>query len=342
MNENHIDRIMGKIGAHLFPALGNILRYEVCAQERLMFSETCRVELYFKECKKTIFLKKYHKEKRLENDLILSVESEYDILRYLHENFSSLKGINVIKPIAFLVEEDIIVTEEFVGDKLNALVVDRVRWVPSTRKKEQIQSYFFQCGRWLKYFQKFTKRNEVMPFRKDSYVENMEKKLDSCAKYGLKNTLYKKIYGFIDTKFKRIGNRQLELVGYHSDFTPWNILANDDQIRVLDFDRFSYRDRYDDLTLFLVVLEGNKSIVGMIGKNIDGLKGAFLHGYDTKDMDPDIFQLYILKNTLKALSWVEIWHSANTKFVDVVYERYRKKREIERYLRYVDNLTSMF
>ena len=47
-----------------------------------------------------------------------------------------------------------------------------------------------------------------------------------------------------DNKFKKIGNQQLDMVGYHSDFTQWNVLARDDEIRVLDFDRFSYRNKY--------------------------------------------------------------------------------------------------
>lgn len=340
MNENHIDRIMGKIGAHLFPALGNILRYEVCAQERLRFSEIYRVELCFKECKKTIFLKEYHNENRSDDDPKPSTEREYNILKYLHDKFSPLQGMNVIKPTIFLSDEDILVTEEFAGRKLNALVVEQLRWIPSHQKKKQIKTHFHQCGRWLRHFQEFTNRNEVIPFNKDSYVENMERRLDSCAKYGLKNSLYKKIHGFIDAKFKRIGNQQLDLVGYHSDFTPWNVLASDEGIRVLDFDRFSYRDRYEDLTLFLPALEGNKVIVGVIDRNIDVLKDAFLHGYDTKDMNRDILDLYELKNTLKTLSMIEIHKDANTKFLDVLYERYGKKKQIKLYLSYVDDLTS--
>lgn len=340
MNQNHIDRIIGKIGQDLFPALGNILRYEVCAQERLMFSETCRVELYFKECKKTIFLKKYHNENRSDDDPKPSAEREYNILKYLHDKFSPLQGMNVIKPTTFLSDEDILVTEEFVGRKLNAFIVEQLRWIPSYQKKRQIKTYFHQCGRWLRHFQEFTKKDEPVRFRKDIYLENIEKRLDSCAKYGLKNTLSKKIRGFIDTRFKRIGNRQLDLVGYHSDFTPWNVLASDEGIRVLDFDRFSYRDRYEDLTLFLAALEGNKGIVGVIDRNIDVLKDAFLHGYGTKDTNRDIFDLYVLKNALRALSMIEIHKDANTKFHDVLYERYRKKKQIKLYLSYVDDLTS--
>jgi len=249
--------------------------------------------------------------------------------------------LNVINPITFLSDEDILATEEFVGDKLSCFIVGQLRWKPSQEKKRQIQRYFHQCGRWLRHFQEFTKRNEVKPFRKDSYVENIKEKLDNCVKYGLKNEFYKKIQKFIDSKFKKIGNRQqLDLGGYHGDFTPWNVLASDEEIRVLDFDRFSYGVRYNDLTLFLSALEGYKSIVGTTDRNIDVLKDNFLRGYDTKDMDRDIFELHVLKNTLKALSMIDIHKNANTKFFDMYYEKYRKKKQIKLYLASMDDLTS--
>ncbi|MGR3302294.1 MAG: phosphotransferase [Candidatus Scalindua sp.] len=336
-NENYIRRIIGNIREDLFPALGNFTKHEICGHQCLTFSEIYSVKLYFKQSVKSIILKKYLKEKRA-NDDQLSVEREYNILNFLYQRFLSLEGINVIKPLAFLLEEDILITEEFVADKLNSLIVNEVRWIPSKRKKKQIENYFFQCGRWLRDFQKFTRKNEVTPFSHDRYVENIEKKLASSIKYGLKKTFHKKIYQFIDDRFKRIGNQKLDLVGYHGDFTPWNVLASDNEIRVLDLDRFSYRNMYEDLTLFLCCLESEKSIVGMTNKNINILKDAFIQGYDIEKMVHDIFNLYILKNTLKALNCIDIYKNANTKSIDLLYEKYRKKRQIKLYLNYIDNL----
>jgi hypothetical protein len=211
--------------------------------------------------------------------------------------------------------------------------------MPAYQKKRQVRIWFYRCGKWLRQFQKFTQTKAVMPFRKDAAAENIEKKLVSCAKYGLGLARHKKIRRFIDAKFKKIGHRQLGVVGYHSDFTPWNVLASDDQIGVMDFDRFGYRGSYDDLTLFTVALEGYKSIVGMQARNIDALKYAFLRGYDMKDTDRHIFDVYLLKNTLKALSRIDIHENSNTAPVDVFYERYRKKKQINLYLGNMDDLT---
>jgi len=343
MNANHLDKILGQIGEDLFPSLGKISGYEVCRRERLMFSETCRVELYFKQCKKAIFLKKYHYENRSNDDPKPSVEKEYNILRYLRHKLSPWEGLSVIDPITYLSDEDILVTEEFVGDKLSCFIVGLLRWKPSQEKKRQIQGYFRQCGRWLRHFQEFTKRNEVKPFSKEIYIENINKKLDNCVKYGLKNKSFTKIHRFIDSKFERIGNRQqLDLGGYHGDFTPWNVLASHEEIRVLDFDRFSYGVGYDDLTLFLTALEGYKSIVGMTDRNIDLLKDNFLRGYDTENLDHDIIDLHLLKNTLKSLSMIDIHKNANTTLFDIYYEKYRKKKQVKLYLSSLDDLTNRF
>ena len=336
-DENYIRKIINNLDKDLYPSLGKLSSYEICGKVELVFSQICRIKLYYKESTACIILKKYLKEKRADDDR-LSVEKEYNILNYLYQRFLPLDGINVITPLAFLPEEDILITEEFIADKLNSHIVNVVRWLPFNRNKRQIGNYFFQCGRWLSCFQEFTKKEEVTPFNQGCYIEKIEKKLASSIKYGLKKTFHKNIYQFIENKFKKIGDPKLTLVGYHGDFTPWNVLARDNEIRVLDFDRFSYKDMYEDLAMFLCCLEGAKSIVGMTNKNINILKDAFMQGYGIEKMNHDLFALYTLKNTLKALNWIDIYKNSNTKPLDLLYEKYRKKRQIKIYLNYINNL----
>lgn len=339
MNESYINRIIDEIGEDLFPFLGKISKFKICQYDKLTFSSVYRIKITYNDLTKRVVLKKYIKEKRPFNAQP-SVESEYNILNYLYNKFSSLKGINVIRPITFLADEDIIVTEEFMGERLNVLIVDQLRWFTSSKAKAQIQNYFFQCGRWLRYFQKFTKKYELIPFRKDSYIKIIESKLPNCERKGLKRAEHEKIYYFIDHKFKKIGDQKIDMVGYHSDFTQWNILARDDEIRVLDFDRFSYRNRYDDLTRFLTALDSEKSVVGMLTKNIDTMKEAFMKGYGVKHIDRHIFELHLLKNNLKALNMIDIEKRSNIKFFDVQYEKYRKKKQIGSYLKVINSLIS--
>ncbi len=150
--------------------------------------------------------------------------------------------------------------------------------------------------------------------------------------------MHDKIHHFIEDKFSIINEKELELVGCHNDFNTWNILATDKEIRVMDFDRFFYSNKYEDYTLFIATLEGMKSIVGMRRRNITLMQNAFIKGYGDEYMERDIINLYLLKNILRALSMIEK-NISNVKFIDRVYEKYRQKRLIRHYLKFINNFT---
>ncbi|MCK4936457.1 MAG: hypothetical protein KAR84_06360, partial [Elusimicrobiales bacterium] len=60
-------------------------------------------------------------------------------------------------------------------------------------------------------------------------------------------------------------------------------------------------------------------------------------GYGLKPEETTIFNLHLLKNTLKALSMIPIENS-NTGFIDLLYEKYRKKRSINFYLKKINKI----
>ena len=47
----------------------------------------------------------------------------------------------------------------------------------------------------------------------------------------------------------------------------------------------------------------------------------------------DIFILYMLKNTLKAMNMIDIYKNANDQLINILYEKYRKRKRINLYLR---------
>jgi thiamine kinase-like enzyme len=337
MDEKLINEIIARIKGELNSSLGEIVDFEIYQYEKLIFSEICKIGLIFKKGIKNVVCKKY-----IENELVnteRSAQKEYDILKHLHNKFVSLKGVNVVKPIALIAEDNIIVTEEFGGAKLNQLVLDNIRWIPSKRKKEQIKEIFYYCGNWLKYFHEFTKKdgNEILNY--DHFIKSIEKILLYSDKYGLIKNMHDKIHQFIENKFNIINEKKLELVGCHNDFNTWNILATDKEIRVMDFDRFSYSNKYEDHTLFIATLEGMKSIIGMSHRNITLMQNAFIKGYGDECMGSDIIDLYLLKNILRVLTMIEK-NSSAVKFIDRVYEKYRKKRLIRHYLKFINNFTN--
>lgn len=330
MNQSTTEKIIQQLEKDLYPELGKLLTYEISNQDRLRFSEITTVTLSYPQTTKKIVLKRLLARNRKANiDLSILVEREYHVLSYLHNRFSPLKKINVIKPLAILSKESVLVTEHFPGEKLDALILANLRFFPTSTKLTTITNHTFLCGRWLKHFHDFTTKNEAITLKKDSYIAHVNDILNLDKKYQVNKISRQKIYDFVNTKFHSLRTQQLELVGYHSDFTPWNVLTKDDELRVLDFDRFSHRCKYEDLTLFICCLDTIKSVVGIFPKTIDTLKKVFLEGYDTKGINENILQLFILKNTLKCLNMIDLTKTANVKYLNKKYERFRKMRERE-------------
>ncbi|MBE9510649.1 MAG: hypothetical protein IMY71_07215, partial [Bacteroidetes bacterium] len=211
MDEKLINEIIVRIKWELNSSLGEIVDFKIYHHEKLIFSEIWKIRLIFKKGTRNVVCKKY-----IENELVNTerfVQKEYDILKYLHDEFVSLKSVNVVKPIALIAEDNIIVTEEFGGAKLNQLLLDHIRWIPSKQKKEQIKKIFYYCGNWLKYFHKFTKKdgNEILSY--DHFIKSIEKILSYSDEYGLTKDMHDKIYRFVENKFDIINEKELELVG---------------------------------------------------------------------------------------------------------------------------------
>ena len=340
MNWKDAENALEKMGNDLFPSLGNMSDFDVYHEEQSIFSHTWKIRLHYGHATKNIVLKESSREPGPGSKDRRAVEAEYDILQILHEKFLKVKGINVVMPLACLPEDDILALEVFPGNKLNTVIVDHLRWLPSQGVKKEIEDYFTQCGQWLRLFQQFTRKDVNVTFEKSLYLEDIHSLFGALEKYGISSILQKKILGFIDTGFEKIGVRQLDLVGYHSDFTPWNVLVDDGEIAVMDFGQFSYSNSYDDLTLFVATLEGYKSVVGIIGKHISRMRSAFLEGYGTRTIDPDIFDLLLLKNTLKSIWMMDVSANGNTGIIDRVYGDYRKRKQLGIHLRRLEHLTS--
>ena len=328
MSKSTTEQIIHHLEKHLYPHFGILQAFEVTSQRRLIYSEITNVTLSYPQTTKKVVIKRLLARNRKTNlDLSLLVEREYHVLSHLYDRFSPLKKMNVIKPLAFLSEEPVLVTENFPGEKLDALILANLRFFPTTTKLTTLTNHTFLCGKWLKHFHDFTTRDELITLERDSYIAHLNDILKFNGKYQVNEILRQRVYDFIDKTFYRLHQQQLELVGYHSDFTPWNVLIKNDELRVLDFDRFSHRCKYEDLTLFICCLDTIKSVVGIFPNTIDTLKDAFLEGYDTTGTNKTVLQLYILKNTLKCLNMIDFTKMANVTYLNKKYERFRKERE---------------
>ncbi len=334
--QNVLDRVKGTI----YPSLGDLSGYDVYHHEQSIFSETWKLGLHYGRSTRNVVLKASRRDPAPGCEGKRAVEVEYQILQTLHSRFLGIDCMNVVTPLACLPDDDILLLEHFPGKKLNTVIVDHLRWMPSRGTIKDIEDYFALCGTWLRLFQQFTKKDEHIAFKGSLYLENIEHLLGTVEERGIGRRLQERILTFAGTRCDRIGERLLELRGYHSDFTPWNILASDGHIAVMDFGQFSYGICYDDLTLFLVTLEGYKSVVGISAKNISRMRSAFLEGYGASTIDPDLFDLLFLKNALWVISMMGISTHEKTGLIDRIYRDYRTRKQFGVHLRQLERLTS--
>ena len=340
MDLKDIENVVNSLRGSLYPSLGDMSGYEVYHQKRSIFSETAKVRLHFGRATKNIVLKESRRDPSEESRDRRAVEVEFDTLRALHDKFSECEGLNVVRPLACLPDNDILVLEEFAGNQLNTVIVDKLRWRPSERVRKQLGGYFTLCGTWLRLFQQFTKEDETIAFAGAAYLERVESLFVAVEWCGIGDQLKERILEFAGAKCEQISERQVEMAGYHSDFTPWNILVDDDQIAVMDFGQSSRSTTYDDLTLFLATLEGYKSVVGINDANISHMSSAFLDGYRTSTLDPDLFDLLLLKNTLKTIWMMGYSTLEKAGVIDRIYRDYRKRKQLGVHLSRLEQLTS--
>ena len=209
MQVRDVENALSRVGGVIYPSLGDITGYEVYHQEQSIFSRTWRIRLTYGSTAKNIVLKESRREPGPGSKDRRAVEAEYDILQTLHERFMEYKGINVVTPLACLPEDDILVLEEFPGNKLNTVIVDRLRWMPSQGMKKEIEDYFTLCGKWLRLFQQFTREDDKVIFEKSLYLEKVEDLLGTVEELGISSIMQKRILRFADARFEEIGERFL-------------------------------------------------------------------------------------------------------------------------------------
>lgn len=336
MDKNYIQSLIEKNGNKLFPEEGDFISFNIDDYQKLVFSEIYKIKLSYKNSEKKIVIKKYLHTVRGTSNLASVLKNEYDTLTKLYQDFSAFKNMGVVKPITLLQNKNILIMEDCPGLKLNVFINQYLRWFPSKEHLKKTENYFYSCGQWLKEFQKNTNQSETFILTKKNFLDNIERKIANLKTNGIAISLGY-IQNYVEKKFKNQSHYELEMTGYHKDFVPWNILVQDNEINVMDFDRFSHGTKYDDLTLFLTTLDGVKTILGINKNHIDKLKSSFLEGYGLKPEETTIFNLHLLKNTLKALSMIPIENS-NTGFIDLLYEKYRKKRSINFYLKKINKI----
>lgn len=277
-----------------------------------------------------VVIAKVYKKPRFAQDKIKGqAQKEYQTLKLLEKKFSGQDEFFLPRSFGCLEEENIIFLVEIKGKKLSDMIKKSLRGMPSREKIERSEKIFFKVGRWLKFFQDKTAKDEILEFNIDEFKDKLNKKYLMCQELNLRpdtEVLIKKFLKSIDNG--KI-SAKLKVVGKHGDFTVSNVYVDKEKVCVLDFSDFGYEFMYDDLCIFLITLEGYRNNLVIPNKIIRRLHDFFLQGYGNDITTSNLFNIFMFSNILEVLSW------AREIVVNHAYHKWQKRCYIKFYENYL-------
>jgi len=316
-------------------AYGDIESVRIIDEIKLISSTITKMKISYQTGNMIIYLKKY----KASNGRALSTDvggHEYESLKKLHGRLAGHKGLHVVRPIAYLPEERLLITEAFEGKSLNELMLSHLRGWSFGERKNKIKQHIHKSGEWLKSFQSSTLQEASVPLSHMAFLESVKGMLKVLNRFGLQGSFETIALKKVEEALGRVAGETVNHVGCHNDFTPQNILMNKGELAVIDFARFATDSNYEDLALFIVALEGYKSIIGISEGNVEILKEAFIHGYGINTVSRPLLHLYILKNVIKVLTWISPESTDQVKFLCTLSSKSKKKRRLKVYFHYMD------
>jgi hypothetical protein len=160
-----------------------------------------------------------------------------------------------------------------------------------------------RVGVWLRIFQDAT-HGEPFPYSRDSYLADLELRVSRLQEKGFERGLIREILQQASLGSAPLNGRFISAAARHGDFIAQNILIDDEEVAVVDFEGFGESEAiYDDLGMFLgyiLVLGGNALYSP---QSLDAVRRGFLEGFLRGDaVDEAFLNIYILKGAVRVIA----------------------------------------
>ena len=166
------------------------------------------------------------------------------------------------------------------GEELDSMM-RRLRFFSPRASLLQLSHTFFQAGRWLKEFQLLTGIEYSDASALESIVEHCEFRLRLIREHRdprLPTDLSSIVLHRIESLMQQI-SAPIPIAGCHGDFGPWNMIANGNELTVLDF--FAFRREFIalDASNILVTLENKLAAPSFSSWRVEKLVEKFVEGF---------------------------------------------------------------
>jgi len=319
-------------------ALGKICDYKLIKKIERPHSLLFLYQLNGTTRSKRIYVKlfkNYYKRSKSEMDEL--VRKNFETEKFWYNLFSSVDGFSTFQPLYCSIPLRAIISAESKGDNLARLISNNLAFWNGSNRVEYLASYTFKVGVFLKKFQNFYTGNEK--FDLNNLIDDVDIRLKRLtgiplARFSSKDRedvlqYYQKYLPFA----KRF---DLQMKYVHSDFSLSNILVNDEELIVHDFNKIGIGHPYFDLTRFYhqLSLLSYKPIYRK--KDVMELQHCFLDGYGFQfNQEIVLFHFFLLRHYLT--HFIGVTKIKKLPFKSRLYNRWvinQHKRNIRQILNY--------
>ncbi len=226
------------------------------------------------------------------------LETEFRTMEFWYEQLQEFSEFTTFRPLFFSRELHCIITEAASGDNLAELVIQKARWFPPRAVKERLARHVSRSGELLARFQAKTQQEELYDYQ--AIIEDVDirlKQLVEIPHSGFRAADRERVLKFYREHLPQAQRQPVHKVVMHRDFGLGNILVNDSQVIVHDFNRLEYGHPYMDFTRLFHQLEmlSYKPIYRPC--TIRYLQDAYCKGYQFQGDTTDIvFRFFLLRH----------------------------------------------
>lgn len=207
------------------------------------------------------------------------------------------KKLNGIpRPLGDFSELGAVVAEKLSGLPLQSMIM-KAALLPGFNDTNALAEIAKNTGTWLRSFHRATS-DMASPFDPERLLAELEQVCHECRKEGLEDNDVRVILSGARVALHR-GKKSLTASAVLNDFTPLNVIVNENGIGISEFARMTHRGTsFHDVAMFLASIEAlekypfcNRSITSSIQKN-------FLDAYGVTASDQGVLRVLKMKALL--------------------------------------------
>ncbi len=280
--------------------IGTIQTYEILQVNERPYSHVIRCVLRGTDGEKKVYVKiykpfRYGKRK----DYSEKIVREFNTTLFWYQKFKDIDGVGTIKPLYISPADYTIITEETPGKRFVDML-PRLKYISTPGTRRHMRTVLFNIGRWLQVFQKIGEIKDQR-FNPGDLIADVDLRLRRLVDYKrlyFDNDDRHRILSILHKMARGIEQDELRVCLLHQDFSLSNILINQEQVIVLDFDDIQEGSIYFDVSRFFHQLEMLTFQPAFHKRLIKKLQRSFLEGYGTTEItEHALFRMFLVRHS---------------------------------------------